>query len=412
MIKADLVVVNIGELLTCRENATDYVGLLKKQAITICGDKIAAIGSDNEIQPMITENTVIIDARGNVVAPGFVDCHTHVVFAGSRVDEYTAILDGASQEEIRRRGIKTGIFASVEATRSLPEEDLYAQAKSRVISMALSGTTTLESKSGYGLDCETEMKQLRVTKKLGDELPIKLVPTYLGGHGWPPNVGKNNYMKFMAEEMIPKVAESGLAEFYDLWCEDIAYSYNDCKYLLAIAKQHGLKLKMHTDQHSYIGGTDLAAENGVTSVDHLNYTPRFALKKLAKAGVIGVVLPSVDFTTKISRPFDSAIMIEEKLEIGLATNCCPACWCTSIPFVIQLGCRNHGLTPARAIRAATLGGAKAIDRSSEVGSIEVGKIADLQIWNISRYEDIAYRVGCNPVDTVICNGQVSIKKGN
>jgi len=394
--------------LTCARDAEDLIGVIRGGWVAVRGGKIIAVGGEREVAPFASPSTKIIDATGRVVAPGFVDSHTHVVFGGSRVEEYFAKIERLSQDEIERRGIKTGILTTLEPTREYSLETLYEESAGRVREMIASGTTTVESKSGYGLDRDTELKQLEVNRLLESRLPISVVSTFLGGHGWPKDVGKERYMDFLIKEMIPLVGSSGLAEFCDAWCDEGYYTASDCRAILEAGLEAGMRPKLHEGGYSYIGGAEVAAELKAVSADHLNYDPPLSLRRLAEAGTVGTPLPGIDFAVGHAKPFDPVPMIEEGLELSIATNCCPGCWCTSMPFIIILACRNHGMTSERAIRAATIGGALALAREDKIGSIEPGKDADIQIWNLNRHEDIAYHYKANPVAMVIKGGEISV----
>jgi imidazolonepropionase len=409
---ADLVIKNASELLTCRDDSPDLIGVVKNGWLSVSDGKISAVGTAEDISPMISPSTEVIDASGRVVAPGFVDSHTHVVFGGTRVDEYFAKIQRLSEDEIKHRGIKTGILTTLEATREHSLETLYEETASRVGDMILTGTTTVESKSGYGLDRDTELKQLEVNRLLGARLPISVVSTFLGAHGWPRETTKESYMDFLVNEMIPFVGTNGLAEFCDAWCDEGHFTAEDCRVILEAGVKSGMKPKLHEGGYSYIGGAEVAADLKAASADHLNYDPRSSLRRLAEAGVVGTPLPGIDFAVGHELPFDPRPMIEEGLELAIATNCCPGCWCTSMPFIIILACRRHGMSAARAIRAATIGGAKALGRAETIGSIEPGKSADIQIWNLSRHEDIAYHYMSNPVGMVIKSGKIAAENSS
>jgi imidazolonepropionase len=404
--KAELVIKNAAELLTCRDDAPDLIGVVQNGWVAVAAGKIIAAGQRKDVEPLVSPSAEIIDAAGKVVAPGFVDSHTHVVFGGTRVDEYFAKIEHLTEDEIKRRGIKTGILTTLTPTREHPLEVLYAETAERVRDMIVSGTTTVESKSGYGLDRDTELKQLEVNRLLEKRLPVSVASTFLGGHGWPRDVEKEKYMDFLINEMMPLVGESGLAEFCDAWCDEGYYTAKDCRAILEAGLEAGMRPKLHEGGYSYIGGAEVAAELKAVSADHLNYDPRASLSRLAAAGVVGTPLPGIDFAVGHALPFDPAPMIEERLELAIATNCCPGCWCTSMPFIIILACRRHGMSSERAIRAATIGGAKALARQYKTGSIEIGKDADIQIWRVARHEDIAYHYMTNPVELVIKNGHI------
>jgi imidazolonepropionase len=407
--KADLVIKNAKELLTCRDDAPDLVGIVRNGWIAVNGGKISSVGSKEKIEPMISEGTEVIDAGGKVAAPGFVDSHTHVVFGGTRVDEYFAKIEKLSNDEITARGIKTGILTTLIPTREHSLETLYSESSERVRDMLISGTTTVESKSGYGLDRETELKQLEVNRLLAKRLPIDVVSTFLGAHGWPKDRTKEKYMDFLINEMIPLVGESKLARFCDAWCDEGYYTAEDCRAILQAGIDAGMRPKLHSEGYSYIGGAEVAAELRAVSADHLNYAPRKSLRALAEAGVTAAPLPGLDFAVGHPLPFDPIPMLEEGLEIAVATNCCPGCWCTSMPFIIILACRRHGMSAARAIRGATIAGAKALGMADEIGSIEPGKRADIQVWNLDRHEDIAYHYMTNPVSIVIKDGKAVVR---
>jgi imidazolonepropionase len=213
-------------------------------------------------------------------------------------------------------------------------------------------------------------------------------------------------MDFLINEMSPLVGASGLAEFCDAWCDEGYYSASECGLILEAGLKSGMRPKLHEGGYSYIGGAEVAADLKAISADHLNFDPRESLRRLAQAGTVGTPLPGLDFAVGHEKPFDPAPMIEEGLELSIATNCCPGCWCTSMPFVIILACRRHGMSAGRAIRAATIGGAKALSRDASIGSLEPGKDADIQIWNLERHEDIAYHYMTNPVGTVIKGGWI------
>jgi imidazolonepropionase len=322
------------------------------------------------------------------------------------VGEYFAKIEKLTDDEIKRRGIKTGILTTLEPTREHSLEELYEETASRVRDMIVSGTTTVESKSGYGLDRDTEIKQLEVNRLLERRLPISVASTFLGAHGWPHDMEKEKYMDFLINEMIPFIGSQGLAEFCDAWCDEGHYTARECGVILEAGLKAGMKPKLHEGGYSYIGGAEIAADLGAVSADHLNYDPRPSLRRLAQAGTVGVPLPGIDFAVGHILPFDPNPMIEEGLELAIATNCCPGCWCTSMPFIIILACREHGMSSERAIRAATIGGAKALARQDRIGSLESGRNADIQIWNLERHEDIAYHYMTNPVETVIKDGRV------
>ena len=406
---ADIVIENAAQLLTCKLDASDHIGLVTMGSVAVSNGNITAVGNGADVAHLIGKETKVLDAAGKVVMPGFVDCHTHVVFGGTRVEEYCARLETDDLEELKRRGVPMGIMVTLSATRGLPTDELYEQSAQRVRKMILNGTTTLESKSGYSLNTEGEVRQLEIGHMIAENLPIDVSSTFLGAHGWPPDMEKEAYMELLINEMIPEIGAKGLAEACDIWCDEGHYEKEDCRQILEAGREHGMEPKIHAGAYSYVGGEDLAAEMGMNSADHLNYTSAAALEKLAAAGVTGVVLPGIDFAVNHPRFFDPRPMYRAGLELGMATNCCPGCWCTSMPFMISLACRQHSMSPARALRAATYGSACALRRQQRIGSIEVGKQADIIILDIPTYEDIAYRLGDDPVETVIRHGKITVQ---
>ena len=410
-IKADLILKDGSEILTCKEESKDLVGLLKDSWIAIRDELIVAIGNKEEIEKEVDYSTArIIDAKGKVVLPGFVDCHTHLVFGGSRVDEYIANLTPGGKGKIKEKGIKTGIYASIEMTKEIEEELLYTQSQDKINSMLSSGTTTVEIKSGYGLDIDTEFKQLRVINKLNDTSVMDIEATFLGAHGWPQEMSKEDYIDFLVGTSIPMVGEKKLASACDIWVDDGYYTAKEAERVLGAAKKYGMQAKMHTDCYSYIGGTDLVVDMEMLSGDHLNFIPMESIKKMAKARIPGVLLPGTDFSVNHPRPFDPRPMIEEGMIIALATNLNPGNWIESMQFIIALACRKHRMTPEEAIKASTLGGAYALGLEKDRGSLEVGKLADIQIWDTDYYGNVAYKLGGNLVDVVIKRGKVVVEK--
>lgn len=408
-IKIDLLIKNCTQLLTCRKNSEDLIGLIENGYIAISGKTITSVGTREEVMAVVdTSEAEIIDGKGKIVLPGFVDSHTHLIFGGSRVKEYAARMLTDDPETLEKLGIKTGIMATVEMTRKSSEEALFNLAAGRVKRMLQSGTTTVESKSGYGLSTFSEIKILEINQRLNKSMSIDVVSTFLGAHGWPEDIPKEKYIDMLLKDMIPYVAEGQLAQFCDVWCDDGHYTAEESEKILKVARDYGLEPKIHTDAYSYIGGSDLAAEMKMVSADHLNYTPRNVIKKLSEKGVPGVLLPGIDFAVKHPKPFKARPMLEENLIIALATNCCPGCYIESMQFVMALACREHRMSAQEAIRAATLGGAIALGLEKDRGSLEVGKLADIQIWDTSQHEDVIYHIGGNIIEKVIKRGKVVV----
>lgn len=408
--KVDLVICNAAEAITCIGNGMQEIGVIQNAWIAIKDNKIVGVGSEEEINKQFDlDNSAKINATGKVVAPGFVDCHTHLVFNGSRVEEYAAKLAGNTEKKLKELGITTGPNRTIELTRHASEEELFQQAKKRMLSMLNYGITTIESKSGYGLTTESEIKILEVGRRLGKETPVDVLNTFLGAHGIPEGMSKSEYLDIIINEMIPKVGERKLAEFCDAWCDEGYFTAEESKQILQAGLQYGMKPKLHADAYSYIGGSDLAVEMNMVSVDHLNYTPVEVMEKLAKSEVTGVLMPALDFAVGHKQPFEARKMLDLGMNIALATDLCPACYTESMQFVINLACRLYKFTVEEAIKAATYGGARALNLKDR-GVIQVDKLADLQIWDIPTHKHVAYELGTNIVETVIKDGKVVVRR--
>lgn len=408
MARITALIENAGQVLTCAADAPDLVGARTNTAVAISGDAIAAIGTPAEIAAAHDLGAAErIDAQGGLVMPGFVDCHTHLVFHRSRVEEYAQRVRGRTPAEIRAMGIPMGISATARMMREASEDELVASAAERLAHMLSFGTTTVESKSGYGLNTETEIKMLEVNRTLGARQPVEIVSTFLGAHEFPENKSREAYIAEILDEMIPEVARRGLAEFNDVYCDDGYYTVAESRAILERGLEHGLKVKIHTDAYSHIGGSTLAAELRAVSADHMNHTAPEEYAALREAGVVCVVMPALDFAVGHTRPFDARAMMDAGLTLALATDMCPGCWLESMPFVVQLACRLYRFGPAEAIRAGTLHAAMALGRADRIGSLEPGKQADIAVFPYERYEDMAYRLGRGRARLVMKAGKVA-----
>jgi imidazolonepropionase len=310
-------------------------------------------------------------------------------------------------EQVRKLGIPAGIQATVEMTRAASLEALSERAARRVRRMLRCGTTTVESKTGYGLGPAQERKLLQVNRFLAEAVPVDVISTFLGAHDFPSDRTRQRYLDLLVEEMIPEAGESGLAEFCDVYCDEGYYTVDESRRILLAGLAAGLKPKIHVDAYADIGGAWLAAELGVVSADHLNFTAPAAGRRLAEAGAVGVVMPGLDFCVAHPRPFDARALIDSGLSLALATDFCPACWVESMQLIMALACRLYRFTPGEALHAATVGGARALGLADR-GALEPGKLADLQIWDLPTFEDVIYRVGNNAVVTVLKRGKVVV----
>jgi imidazolonepropionase len=409
--KAEWFLAGASQVVTCVPGRGSDPGVIENGWVAGAGERILAVGTEREVREAVNlEGARRIDAAGGVILPGFVDSHTHLVFGGTRLDEYVARCTGADLEPLRARGI-AGVGASVSATRDATLESLVLQAGVRLQNMIEFGTTTIEAKSGYGFTTESELRLLEAAAELGRRLPVDVLPTFLGAHGWPPEMTKAAYIDLILTEMLPEVARRKLAVFCDAWCEDTHFSAEECGRILSAAKDLGMRPKIHTDAYSYVGGSDLAAEIGAISADHLNFTPPSALEKLAAAGTVCTPLPVTDFSVAHPRPFDPKPMREAGVTLALASNCNPGAWSEGLPFALVLACRRHGLFPGEAVMAATIGGAMALGLDGDRGSLEPGKLADIQVWKARRYEEIFYRYGARIVDRVMKRGVIVVEGG-
>lgn len=404
--KADLIISGATEVLTCVPTSGDLTGRRSNTWIAIAGEVIVAVGSPSQVAAQVdTVEAQVMDASGKIVAPGFVDPHTHLVFGGSRAQEYAARMF-LNPAEIKALGIPSGIQATVDMTRAATIDVLTASAAERLHRMFRHGTTTVESKSGYGLSLDKEIEMLQVNQRLQACQPVDVVSTFLGAHDFPGDMPREKYLESLIHEMTPRVAEEGLAEFCDVYCDEGYYTVEESRRVLEAGLGAGLKAKIHVDAYANIGGAAMAAELGVVSADHLNYTDRPSMHKLAEAGVVGVVMPGLDFAVAHPRPFDAQALLAEGMTRALATDLCPGCWLESMQLVMQLACRLYQFSPGEAFHAATAGAARALGLDHDRGSLEPGKLADIQIWDLPTFEDVIYRLGNNAVEMVIKRGKV------
>jgi imidazolonepropionase len=402
--RADLLVVNAGEVITCRASGDDPLGRIGDGVVAIGGEWIVDVGTSADVADRVDlSSALVIDAGGVIVAPGFVDCHTHVVFGGSRVEEYAAAVSGQLQRF--GAGHTTGIPATVEKTRAATVDELTETAAARIEAMFAHGTTTVESKTGYGLTVEDELKMLEVNQRLDRELPVDVVSTFLGAHALPAGTSARRYTDQVVSEMIPHVAAQGLAAFCDVYCDEGYFSAEDSRRILEAGLDAGLAAKIHADAYSDHGGARLAAELGAVSADHLNHTTRQDMDLLAAAGVIGVLMPGLDFAVAHPRPFDARAMLDAGMTIALATDLCPGCWLESQQLVMALAARLYGISADDALLAVTVGGARALALDDR-GTLAPGMLADIQIWNADSHLDLVYKLGRNAVTTVVKRGRL------
>lgn len=414
----DLLIKNASELLTLKDknpiprtkNEMADPGIIQKGFVAVSGKKICAVGTlDNiEEQVEITSETEVIDAQGKTVMPGFVDPHTHLIFGGSREDELKLKLEGKTYLDILKMG--GGILRTVRDTRDASFEELLESAKERLDRMLKLGTTTVEAKSGYGLETETEIKCLEVIKRLKEEHVMDLVPTFLGAHAIPPEYKEDSeeYVKIVIEEMLPAVSQGKLADYCDVFCEKGVFSVDQSRRILTKGKELDLVPQIHADEIVQLGGTELAAEVGAISASHLVKSSDEGIKMMAQSGVIGIMVPGTPFALMQTEYPKAREMINTGVPLALATDLNPNCYTESMQFMIALACYNMKMLPAEALVASTINAAHAIGMADSIGSLEVGKHADIIILDCPNHMHIPYRFGGNLVETVIKNGSVVI----
>jgi len=415
--KADLLIVNAEELVTLAGGGPkprtgkqmQELGIIRSGSLAIKDGRIAAVGKTSEVTKVFKAEDVI-NANGKIVLPGFVDPHTHLVFAGSREDEFQMRVEGAYYMEILAKG--GGILKTVRETRKASVEKLVDFGLRTLDVMLEHGTTTTEAKSGYGLATKDELKILEAIKRLDQLHAVDIAPTFLGAHTIPPEFKNSpmDYVNLIIEEMIPKVNEKGLAEFCDVFCERGVFSSEQSKRILVAGKNYGLKPKVHADEMSLLGGAELAADVGATSADHLLFSSGEGIKAMANKGVIAVLLPAAAFSLMTGRYADARKMIDFGVPVALGTDFNPNCWVENQQLIMAFACHFMRLTPAEAITAATINAAHAIGRAHEVGSLEIGKKADVVTLDAPNHKFLGYRFGVNIVDKVIKNGRLVVDK--
>lgn len=380
------------------------LGLKHGVSIAIHDGKILDIAENETIKKAYIARD-FIDASDYVVMPGFVDPHTHPIFVNTRENEFEKRIMGKTYVEISKAG--GGILSSIKAVREASEDELFELAKERVLKMIEYGTTTIEAKSGYGLTTESEIKMLKVIRRLQHELPIDIVSTLMGAHEIPQEYRDNReaYIKLMEEEMMPEVMRQGLAEYVDIFTEAHVYGIEESRRILRKAKELGFKIRMHADEIEAIGGAELAGELGAISADHLGACSDEGILAMKEGGTIATLLPATLFSLRAKSYARARDMIEKQLPVAIASDYNPgSCNCDSMQFVITLSCLKMGMTPAEAICAATFNAACSIERNNLIGSVEKGKQADLIFLKIPSYRFIPYHFGSNSVDKVMKKG--------
>ncbi len=423
MIQADLIIEGAAELLTLQGTAPrprrgeemQALGIIRDGALAARRGKIVWVGPTADllgaVKPLAFSK--LINAYGKTVIPGLVDPHTHLVFAGSREKEFAQRIQGKTYAEIAAAG--GGINVTVTATRKASAEDLKARARAALNRMLALGTTTVEAKSGYGLDLDTELKMLEVIRELNEEGPLTIIPTFMGAHEIPPEYRHDAeaYVNLVITRMIPEVASRKLARFCDVFCEAGVFSVEQAERILRAAKSAGLEPRVHADELTDLGGAALAARTGARTADHLLFASDDGIRQMAQAGVIAVLLPGTAYFLHLQRYARARDMIAADVPVALATDFNPgSCMTESLPLVLNMACTQMRMLPAEAIAAATINAAWAVGEQDCAGSLEVGKQADLLILDVPDHEHLCYHFGVNLVQTVIKGGKVVVENGH
>lgn len=412
--KGDSILLHASELLTMRgprraraKGEMSELSIIQDGAVAVSDGVIVDVGkSDSVLREHDAAGVEKIDAGGKVVMPGFVDPHTHLVYAGSREFELELKAKGKSYFEILREG--GGIYRTVAETRAASPEDLLRESGQRLESMLAHGSTTIEAKSGYGLDKTVELRILETVKTLGEKYPATLVPTFMGAHVVAPEFRDqpDSYVDFIIEEALPAVVSAKLAEFCDVFCEKGVFTADQSRKVLVAAKSLGLKLKLHADELRPSGGAELAAEVGAVSADHLAKPSDDGIMAMARRDVIGVLLPATPYSSMSNDYADARRLIDLGVPVALGTDLNPNCWNESMQFTISLACHKMRMTPAEAITASTINAAAAVGLEKRVGSLERGKRADVIVLDTPKHAHIPYKLGTNLCSIVMKDGRI------
>ena len=420
----DLLIQHANQVVTCagsggpkRGRSLADAGLILDGTVAVAEGQIVAVGPSRDLRAEFTARQVL-DASGKVVCPGFVDAHTHVVYAGDRAAEFEMRIRGASYMQIMQAG--GGILSTTRATRAATVEELVAAARPRLDRMLALGTTTVEVKTGYGLDTSSELKMLQAMAALDAAHPMDLVPTLLGAHAVPPDYkGRTDeYVDVVVAEMLPQAVEwyrpsafaaRGVPLFCDVFCEADVFDREQSRRVLETGLAYGLPAKIHADEFKTQGGVALAVELNAVSADHLDVTPPAEVEALARSSTLGVLLPAVNFNLGSSHFADARAMVDAGVALALATDLNPgSAPCPSLPLVMAIACRYQRLLPAEALNASTINAAYALGLGNRVGSLEVGKQADLLLIDAPDYRHLAYQFGLNLVERVVKRGQIVV----
>jgi imidazolonepropionase len=410
---ADLVITDCAEVVTAEpECGEGRLGIIRDGAVAVAGERILWVGKARELRRAVAVGggTRLLEARGRTVCPGFVDSHTHLLFAGSREEEFAARSRGATYQEIAAAG--GGIQSTVRATRAASPEDLFRLAWDRLGSCLRQGSTTVEVKSGYGLSPESELKCLRVIRRLAETHAADVVSTFLGAHALPPEFAsrRKGYVDCVIEEMLPAIAGESLAEFCDVFCEEGYFPPAESERILRAGRSRGLQPKIHAEEFTASGGAEVAAAVRAVSADHLVSVTESGIRALKAAGVVATLLPGTATFLALGRYAPARAMLSAGLTVALATDFNPGtCMTESMPLMMTLACTQMKMSPEEALLAATMGGAAALGRADRIGSLRPGKQADVLILDCPNHVHVPYHFGVNPVRTVVKRGRVVVE---
>ena len=379
------------------------LGVVEDGIVAALGGRILFAGARSEAPHF--EAQLAIDCEGRWITPGLIDCHTHIIHAGSRADEFRRRLEGETYEQIARSG--GGILSTVRATRASTFDALVASALLRLDALIAEGVTTIEVKSGYGLDMETELQMLRVARHLAEERPITVSPSFLGAHALPPeySADADKYVSLICEEMIPLVAAEGLADAVDVYCESIGFTGAQTARIFAAATAHGLPVRVHAEQFSDMGGAALAARHRALSADHLEHLGPDGIAAMAQSGTVATLLPGAFYFTRETQMPPIQALREAGVPIALATDCNPGTSpLTSLLLVLNMGATLFRLTVEECLRGVTINAARALGMAAETGSLEAGKWCDLAVWEVEDLAELVYRIGFNPLHKRVRRG--------
>jgi len=407
---SSLAVLHASQLITLAGPKRPRVGaemselaIIRDGGMLIREGKIEMVGSSEEVAKN-AGHVEIVDAGGRVVLPGFVDAHTHLAFAGNRLDDFERRARGETYEQIAKAG--GGIWSTVEKTRAASGEDLFNQAQTHAELFLRCGTTTIEAKSGYGLTVEDELKILRVMRRLNEEKPLEIVPTFLGAHAVPREVDANEYIDLVIDEMLPRIAKEKLAEFCDVFCECGYFTIEQSRRILTAGRKLGLGLRIHADQLSNSGAAQLAAELKATTADHLEKTDERGIAAMKSAGVQPVLLPGSVYALGSTAYPHAREMLDAGLAVVLATDFNPGSSPTpSMPMILSIACTRMKMSPAEAITASTINAAYSLNRGGKIGSLERGKLANFSIFDCEDYRELAYWFGIPQTHSVYVKGE-------